>query len=154
MKIFGMFVFCLVLLMAPGIARAHSYQQGDIRIGHVWTRATAGSSTTAAIYMPLLNAGKDADRLIGASSDDAEKIEIHESRSEGGIMKMEMQKAIDLEPNKPVALKPRGLHLMVFGLKQPIKEGEKFPVTLQFEKAGSVKVEAMVEAAGAQSSGH
>ena len=132
-------------------AIAHSYQQGDIRIGHIWARATPAGTTTAAIYVPLLNAGKEPDSLIGASSDLASKIEIHQDSNENGIMRMQKLDVVTLEPNKPVSLRPSGIHLMVFGLKQQLKEGGMFPLTLQFEKAGSITVEAMIEAAGAMS---
>lgn len=141
----------LACLCTASIGSAHSYKQGDIEIGHIWTRATAPGTTTAAIYVPLLNEGKETDRLIAVSSDEAKKIEIHEDSNENGIMKMQKLDALTLEPGKPVSLRPGGIHFMVIGLKHQLKEGEMFPLTLQFEKAGSIKVEAMIEAIGAMS---
>jgi len=151
MKIFRQFLCVLMLLFASNSAHAHSYKQGDISIGHIWARATPTGATTAAIYVPLLNNGKETDSLIGASSELASKIEIHQDTNDNGIMKMQKLDAVTLEPNKPVSLRPNGTHLMVFGLKQQLKEGGMFPLTLQFEKAGSIKVEAMIEGVGAMS---
>jgi len=146
------FLFLVCLAATPALA--HSYKQGDIEIGHVWTRATAAGMTTAAIYFPLLNTGSAPDKLIGATSDLAGKIEIHQDLNENGISKMRKLDMLPLDPNIPVALSPGGTHLMAFGVKQQLKQGEKFPLTLQFEKAGTIKVDAVIEAPGAMGGGH
>lgn len=140
---------CFALALFPSLTLAHSYKQGDISIGHVWARPTPEGASTAAIYFPLLNAGKEPDQLISVSTDIAKKVEIHETSNEDGVMKMKKLDALVLEPNKPIALRPRGIHLMVFGLQKQLKEGEKAPLTLQFEKAGTVQVEVAIESAGA-----
>jgi len=150
MKLLTLLIYIASILLS-GSALAHSYQQGDIRIGHIWARATPPGATAAAIYVPLLNNGKETDSLIGALSELASKIEIHQDTNDNGIMKMQKLDSVVLEPNKPVSLRPNGIHLMVFGLKQQLKEGGMFPLTLQFEKAGSIKVEAMIEGVGAMS---
>ena len=152
MKKLAIFTILMFLTMSS-IAFAHSYKQGDIEIGHIWTRATAPGMTTAAVYMPLLNTGTKTDELVGASSDWADKIEIHESTNENNIARMKMLDSLALEPNKPVAMRPGGIHLMVIGLKHQLKKGDMFPLTLQFKNAGSIKVEAMIEAMGATSGG-
>ena len=69
-------------------------------------------------------------------------------------MKMQKLDAITLEPSVPVSLRPDGIHLMVFGLKQPLKEGKMLPLTLQFEKAGTAKVDVMIESVGSMSGAH
>lgn len=135
-------------------ALAHSYKQGDVRIGHVWTRETPGDVTTADFYMPLLNVGTVADRLTGASSPVAERIEIHETIRKNGIASMKRLDFLALEPGAPVALSPGGVHLMVFGLKHPLKAGETVPLTLQFAKGGTAQVDVMVEAAGGAGEHH
>jgi len=148
-------IICIaVLVLAGHVALAHSYEQGAIEIGHIWTRATAPGMTTAAVYGPFLNTGTEPDELIGASSDWADKIEIHQDTNENNIAHMQKLDSITLDPNKPVALRPGGIHLMAIGLKRQLKEGMMFPLTLQFKNAGSAKVEAMVEAAGAMSGSH
>ena len=141
----------LACVFVASNALAHSYKQGDIEIGHIWTHATAPGMTTAAIYVPLLNIGKQSDILLGASSDLAEKIEIYQSTNDNGIMKNAEADSITLEPNKPVSFRPGGLHFMVFGLKRQLKEGEMFPITIQFKNAGTAKVDVMVQAINAMS---
>lgn len=148
-KILSAFLF----LLCSGAAFAHSYTQGGIAIGHIWTRATPSGATTAAVYGPFVNNGKETDRLTGASSEWADKIEIHRNVEENGITRMEKMDFLTLEPGKPVALKPGGMHLMVIGLRHPLKEGGMFPLTLQFEKAGAAKAEAKIEAPGATAPG-
>jgi len=149
MRKIAIFLILVTLASAWHEAIAHSYKQGDISIGHIWARATPAGATTAAIYVPLLNTGMEEDKLVGATTDLADKIEIHGETKENGITKMTMLAAIDLEPNQPVTLEPGGMHLMVVGLKQPLKEGDMFPLTLKFEKAGEIKVEAKIAAIGA-----
>jgi copper(I)-binding protein len=152
-KIFAMLVG-LGVLMAVIVAHAHSYQQGAIKIGHIWARATPAGVTTAAVYVPLLNTGMDDDHLVGASSPAAKKIQIHSMSMDGDIMKMRSVESVDLPPGKPVALRPNGTHFMLIGLNQPLKQGDKVPVTLQFEKAGAITVDVMIEGAGAMSGQH
>ncbi len=130
-------------------AVAHSYQQGDIAIGHIWARATAAGATTAAVYVPLKNNGTEPDKLIGASTALADQVTIHEMLMNNGVMKMVEHDSIVLDPGKIVSLQPGGLHLMVTGLKQQIKQGDMFPLTLRFEKAGSINVEVKIEAINA-----
>ena len=84
----------------------------------------------------------------------AEKVEIHEIVKDNNIARMQKLDALTLEPNEPVSLRPNGIHLMVFGLKQPLKEGDMMPLTLQFEKAGVANIEVMIEAVGAMSGSH
>ena len=56
---------------------------------------------------------------------------------------------VDVDPGATAVFAPGGLHIMLIKLKAPLKEGESFPLTLTFEKAGSMEVEAMVAGAGA-----
>lgn len=133
-----------ILILSSSSVLAHGYQQGDIRIGHVWTRATPEGTSTAAIYLPLLNTGKISDKLIGITSPDANHIQIHDHIDDNGIMKMPVLDFVVLEPNQPISFQPMGKHLMVTGLKHPLKAGDKFPLTLEFEKAGRIDIEAEV----------
>ena len=150
MRFFAIAVAALVVFLGAS-AWAHSYRQGDIKIGHIWARATPPGATETAVYMPLLNAGKEKDRLVGVSSPAARKVEIHNEAKDLGVTHMEKLDAVELEPGKPVSLRPNGMHLMVYGLKAPLKAGDMMPLTLQFEKAGTANVEAMIEPVGAMS---
>jgi len=133
-------------------ANAHEFKLGDIRIGHPYARATVPGQTGGA-FLKLDNAGAD-DKLLSAQTELASRTELHSMAMEGDVMRMRQVDAIALPTGKTVELKPGGLHLMLFGLKAPLKSGDKFPLTLRFEKAGEVTVTVNVEAAGADHSTH
>lgn len=123
----------IVVLAATGAQAAD-----DIMIEESWAPATIGRSTTGAAYMTIVNHGAANDRLVGASSPAANKVELHRSVVEGGVARMLPVPAMDLKPHQPVELKPGGLHLMLTGLKTPLKAGDKIALTLRFEKNGAV----------------
>ena len=137
---------------ATTAAFAHEFKVGDIKIGHPYARATVASQPGGA-FLKLENAGAD-DRLLSAQTERASRAELHTMAMEGNVMRMRQVDAIDVPSGKTVELKPGGLHLMLFGLKAPLKSGDKFPLTLRFEKAGEVTVTVNVEAAGADHSMH
>ncbi|MEC5386862.1 copper chaperone PCu(A)C [Uliginosibacterium sp. H3] len=134
---------CLVLLSFS--ASAHDYTLGSIKIGHPWTRATTPGAQTGGGYLKLDNGGA-ADRLVSVSSNVSEQAEIHTMSMEGDVMRMQkLDKGVELPAGKTVEFKPGGLHIMLLGLKAPLKEGAKFPLTLKFEKAGEITVDVKVE---------
>ena len=126
-------------------AHAHSFKIADITIDHPYARATAPGQPSGGAFLRLHNRG-DADRLIAVQSDVAGSTELHEMKMDGDVMRMRQVEAIDLPRNQSVSLQPGGLHIMLMGLKAPLKEGDKFPLTLRFQNAGEVKVEVYVEA--------
>lgn len=134
--------------LAASLAQAHSFKLGAIEIGHPYARATVAGQPAGGGYLTLQNAGAD-DRLVSASADVAKAVELHSMSMEGDVMKMRQLEGIDLPKGKSVELKPGALHIMFIGLKAPLKEGDKFPLKLKFEKAGEVTVQVNVEAAGA-----
>ncbi|HEX6707959.1 MAG TPA: copper chaperone PCu(A)C [Albitalea sp.] len=134
----------LVLCVAAASAAAHSYQAGAITIGHPHARATVPGQPTGGAYLRLENRGAD-DRLVGASADVSAGVELHTMKMDGDVMRMRQVDAIDVPSNKSVVLEPGGMHIMLTGLKAPLKEGTRFPMTLKFEKAGEVKVEVTVD---------
>src|SRR5690349_20044250 len=129
-----------LLLAATGLAAA---EDGGVRIDRVWSRTTPSGAKAAAVYMTLTSSAPD--RLVGASTPVAASATTHSSASEGGVMRMRAVDAIPLDPDKPVELAPGGLHVMLEGLKQPLKEGHSFPLTLRFEHAGEKRVDVKVE---------
>ncbi len=141
-------------LFGAGAALAHSYKAGPIDIGHPWARATAPSAPNGGAYLSLTNTGTAEDRLVAASTPAAEKAELHTHLNENGVMKMREVPFIAVAPGESVKLAPGGLHVMLLGLKKPLVKGERVPLTLRFEKAGSVEVELAVEAAGQSGSDH
>ncbi|HEU4459615.1 MAG TPA: copper chaperone PCu(A)C [Methylibium sp.] len=125
-------------------AAAHSFQAGDIQVGHPWARPTVAGQKGGGGFLKLTSKGK-ADRLIGASAAFAERVELHSMSMEGDVMKMRPVDAIDVPAGQTVELKPGGLHLMFIGLKQPLAKDSKVPLKLRFEKAGEVTVDVKVE---------
>ena len=100
-------------------------------------------------FMTLANTGGPADRLVTAASPMAEKIEIHGIKVVGpGITMRPLEKGVGLPADTTITLKPRGYHLMMYGLKAPLAKGQLVPVTLSFEKAGAQQVELVFEGEG------
>lgn len=133
---------------------AHEYQLKTLAIDHPFTRATPPGGSVAGAFMAIANQGKDADRLVGVASPAATSVQIHEMSMDGGVMRMRPVQGIDLKPGTTVQLKPGGFHVMLEGLKQPLKQGDEIPLTLSFEKAGSIAVMVQVEAMGAAAHAH
>jgi copper(I)-binding protein len=142
------------LAFCAGPLAAEETKFKDLRIDHPYARATPPGATVAGAYLKVRNAGKDADRLLRAASPVAGVVEIHEMAMEGGVMRMRMVPGIDVKPGDTVTLQPGGYHVMLMNLKAPLAAGQKFPMTLTFEKAGAVDVTVEVEAAGASTRKH
>jgi copper(I)-binding protein len=137
------------LLAAP--AHAQEVRAGDLVITQAWARATPGGAKIGGGYLTIENKGAAPDRLIGGSADVAGKVQVHEMAMNNGVMTMRpLDKGLTIEPGKTVKLAPGGYHLMMFDLKSPLKQGDKVPVTLEFEKAGQVKLSLDVQGIGAQ----
>ncbi|WP_430516794.1 copper chaperone PCu(A)C [Bradyrhizobium yuanmingense] len=143
----------MLLGTSAGVA-AEDVKTGDLVISQAWSRATPGGAKVAGGYLTIENKGSAADRLVSVSADIAGKAEIHEMAMDNGVMKMRaLDKGLAIEPGKTVKLAPGGNHLMLQELKGPFKQGDKVPVTLQFEKAGKVTVALAVQGVGAQAPG-
>jgi periplasmic copper chaperone A len=141
-------------LLWSGSSLARDYTQGSIVISDPWSRATPPSAMSGAGYLTLTNKGSEPDRLIAASSPAAGRVEVHEMTMNGNVMRMrELEKGLEIPAGATVKLAPGGYHLMMTGLKGPFTKGARVPVTLTFEKAGSIDVEFGVEALGAPGPG-
>lgn len=127
-------IFTLSPMGTPPTSRAEVTPPISVKQG--WARPTI-KNRPAVTYISLTNHARP-DRLIAAYSPRAEKIEIHTHLMQNGVMKMRRVQAINIPAHETVALKPHGDHLMLFGLAQPLKEGEDFKVTLVFENADKV----------------
>jgi copper(I)-binding protein len=103
------------------------------------------SNATGAVYVTIRNAGKEADSLLSASSDAAQTLELHETKNEAGVMKMRPVQKIAVPAGGKIEMKPGGYHMMLMGLKRDLKPGDKVHVTLKFERAGEVPVDAPVK---------
>jgi copper(I)-binding protein len=143
----------IALLVAPfaAPAGAEEIRAGDLVISQGWSRATPGGAKIGGGYLTIENKGTTPDRLIRCSGDIAGKIEPHEMAMKNGVMTMRpLDNGLAIEPGKTVKLAPGGFHLMMFDLKSPLKQGDKVPVILEFEKAGKVTISLDVEGLGAQ----
>lgn len=140
-----------VLFVSTSFAAAEDIKAGDLVISQAWARATPGGAKTGGGYLTIENKGSAPDKLVGASADVAGKVEVHEMTMNKGVMTMRpLESGLTIDPGKTVKLAPGGFHLMMMDLKSPLKQGEKLPVTLQFEKAGKVAVTLDVQGVGAQ----
>lgn len=145
----AMLSLLILLLACVPAAIAHEFKVGDLEIEHPWSRATPPGAKVAGGYFTVVNKGSAPDRLLSISSDISDKAELHEMGVKDGVMTMRpVEGGLELPAGGKVALKPGAYHLMFTGLKRQPKQGEKFPATLTFEKAGSVKVEFAVEGMG------
>ena len=124
-------------------------QTNQLEVSNAWARATPGKAENGAAYVTIVS--PTPDRLLSASSPAAKKAELHTMEMAGMVMKMRPNAALDIPAGSPVALKPGGEHIMLIGLQHPLVEGQSFPLTLNFEKAGARTVSVAVEKAGAMS---
>lgn len=143
-----------VAAFSATVVFAHDYTVGAIKIDHPWSRATVAGIPNGVAYFVLENSGDDNDRLLSAASPVAERTELHTHLKEGEIVRMRQVDAVDVPAGQSVALEPGGLHVMLMGLKEPLEQGKPFPLTLEFEKAGNVTVEVVVELIGGSKGGH
>ena len=150
----------LLSVLVP-YASAHDFKLGPLRIDHPYATPTpAGAKTGAAYLRTLRNTGDQPDRLNGATTSVARTVEIHRSVIDTqNVMRMRAIDGITLPPKAELQLRHGGeYHLMLIDLKQPLKDGDRFPMTLRFEKAGEREVMVWVQtprgAAGAHSHRH
>ena len=114
----------------------------DLTIDGAWVRGTVPAQKVTGAFMKITS--KQDAALVGASTPLADKAEVHEMKMQGDVMKMNAIPRLPLPAGKPVELGPGGYHIMLFGLKQPLKAGDKLPLELQIEQGGkreTVKVD-------------
>ena len=143
----------LVFLLATGVAPAQHYEAGDIHIQSPWARALPPTSPNGAVYLTLTNHGAHPDKLLSASADVAERVEVHSHILEDGMMKMRPVESVILPPHEDVLFAPGGQHIMLMGLKQPLAAGDRFPLLLEFDQTDQVLVEVVVQSTDAESAG-
>ena len=148
------FAFATLLALVGAPAQAQEVKAGDLVITQAWSRATPGGAKIAGGFLTIENKGAAPDRLTAVSGDVAGKVEIHEMAMNNGVMTMRpLDKGLAIDPGKTVKLAPGGYHLMLMDLKGPMKQGDKVPLTLEFEKAGKVALSLDVQGVGAQAPG-
>lgn len=150
MRAFSKFAFAAVLIGIAAPALAQGTGATSMTVEQPWARATPAGAKTGAVYMTLDNKSANADRLTGASSDVADKVQIYEMQVVDGVMQMrQLADGLPVPASGSVVLKPGSYHVMLIGLKKPLTAGETFPLTLTFAKAGNISVTVAVQAIGA-----
>lgn len=141
-------VFSLLALLvtaSPVLADNHMHPRiGDLTISHIWSRATPPTAKSGVAYLHIENKGNTDDALVSVSSPTADNTMVHETTMEGGVMKMSHVMALKIPAGQTVELKPSGLHVMLMGLKSPLKATESYKLTLTFEKAGEITIDVPV----------
>ena len=145
----------LGLALACSSALPHDYALGNLHIAHPYARPTPPGARTGGAYFTIRNNGKQADRLLRVASPAAQTVELHSMTIEGNLMKMRAIPALEIPAGATVTLGSGGYHVMLVNLAHPLTVGSSVPLTLTFERAGSIDVSAPVEAAnpGAEAPG-
>ena len=132
-------------------AGAQEPSSGRIVVEGPWARPAAGGNSAA--YFTVVNHGP-ADRLIGVGAEVADKVEMHSTTIDAqGVGRMVPVQAVDVPPGAQARFAPGGLHVMLIDLERPLEQGQAFPLTLTFERAGAVTVEVAVRRSPAQGAG-
>lgn len=131
----------LVAAAAPATAKAPQIQVSG------WARSTVPAQTGSAAYLTIRNGGSAADRLLGVSTPAARSAAIHSTSMEGGVMRMRAMPALSITGGGTAAMRPGGVHIMLMGLKAPLRAGEPLPLTLRFERAGLVRTSVPIQSA-------
>jgi len=144
---------CALLILAGGVESiaGEPARRGDIEVAMPWARASIGTSRPAAAYMTIRNTGSQPDRLVSVESPAAKRAEIHTMTMTKGVMRMSAAGPLALAPGATVALKPGGLHVMLMGLRAPLKRGGTTSLVLTFERAGRLEVMLPIMGPGARS---
>jgi copper(I)-binding protein len=133
----------LMMLCIVFAGAAHA-ADATITVHDAWLRASLGQSPNTAGYMKIENRGATEDRLVSVAVAGANMAHVHESVMKDGVMQMKAVDALSVKPGEAVEFKPGGLHVMVMGLKTPLKAGETVQLRLQFARAGEITVNAQV----------
>ena len=138
----------LLALCALAGAQAHDGRAGDVHIVHPYaTPSVPGAGNGAAYIATMENTGKQPDRLLRVSTPVAAQAQMHTmAMGTGDVMHMREVADIALAPGAVVKMRPgAGYHFMLMGLKRPLKEGDSFPLTMEFERGGKVEVKVVVQ---------
>jgi periplasmic copper chaperone A len=141
--------FFLTLLAGAFLLSACNAATG-IQVSNAWAR-TASKDGNGAVYFLLQNHSAAADELTGASSDSAVSVEIHESRMEGDVMKMQQLMSVPLAGKASIEFAPGGYHVMLIGLKQDLEIGGQIELTLHFKEYQDITVSVPVQESGSNS---
>lgn len=132
-----------------GAVSAETSRSSGIVVADAWARATPEGARTGAVYLTVMNHGATDDQLMSVATPVADRAKLHIDSIENGVMRMRPLKQVEVKPGGSTVLKPGAVHIMLIGLEQPLKEGDTFPLTLDFAQAGKREVQVTVAKAGA-----
>ena len=144
----------VLLTLSAGAAAQSTAKIGQIEVSTPWARASAGRAGAGAAYFEIRNHGGKSDRLVSAKTDVSRKAEFHTHLMKDDIMRMVRIDGVDVPAGRHATLKPGGHHVMLMGLKNPLVKGHSFPLSLTFERAGTVTVEVVVMGPGSRGPKH
>ena len=130
----------ITLFIFSAALPAQEFTLGNVTIAGPWSRELPPNAPNGAAYFRVENRGDEPDRILSARTDIAEAVELHIHDMQDGMMKMRRVGSVDVPAGGEVLFKPHGLHVMLFGLKQPLVDGERFDLTVMFEKAGELEL--------------
>ncbi|MCK8780826.1 copper chaperone PCu(A)C [Rhizobium sp. NTR19] len=143
-----------LLALPLASATAHDFKVGTLELKHPWSAKAPPVAPVLGGYLTIVNSGTEGDRLLGGSTPAAERLELHESSLVDGVARMRpARQGIEIPAGGTVSLQPGGTHIMLVGPKMRPPEGGSFKATLQFEKAGPVEVEFVVQGKPPQPAG-
>ena len=137
----------LAALLIGACAKAPEGQP-DIKVENAWARETVAGQTGTAAYMTIANGGKGDDRLLSISAEPPVMAMVHQTSNEGGVSRMRaIEDGLPVAAGQSVKLAPGGTHVMIMGLKAPLKRGDKLKLKLKFERSGEKPVDVTVAGA-------
>lgn len=145
----NMFLAAGAALLSAFPAAAETAPKPAITITTPWARETPGGAPNGAAYLTITNSAETGDTLLSAETPAADRAELHEHIHEGDVMKMRRVDKLEIKPGSSLEMAPMGYHMMLIGLKAPLKAGDLVRLSLTFQMAGKVEVEAPVIALGA-----
>jgi hypothetical protein len=132
---------CIGLMLAVPVTMA---ADDGLKVMDAWVRFAPASMRTHGGYLTIVNGGQEAQELIGASSPNYNRVEIHQSKVVDGIAAMELVASIEIPAGGKVVFAPGGYHLMLLGPKAPLQPGGSVPLRLSFRSGAEIDVEAKV----------
>nr|WP_319555886.1 copper chaperone PCu(A)C [uncultured Vibrio sp.] len=146
MKKYLTYITLCIAALVTSLASAHEYTTNSIQIDHPWSLEAPPNATVIAGFFQLKNLSTKDDFLISATTPIAERVEIHQHEMSDGVMKMKKIDNVRISSMKSVMFEPGGYHLMIFNPEPSFRQGERFPMTLEFRNAGKVAIQLAVEA--------
>lgn len=138
--VFAMALVATLILTACGAGSTGP----QISVEDPWARSVPAAGGNGAVFFQLVNTGNEADQLVGGESPAAGTVEVHQTKMEEGVMKMEHIPGLEVPAKGEVLLKPGGYHVMLIDVTQPLAPGDTLPITLRFEKSGEMKMDVEV----------